>query len=55
MPGYTGFNKRIVANNIFGKTYAESRRDAKGNEEWLDIQKKKNYHQQLETIPPIKY
>ena len=26
LPGYTGFNKRIVASNIFGKTYAESRK-----------------------------
>lgn len=22
LPGYTGFNKRVLANNIFGKTYA---------------------------------
>jgi hypothetical protein len=22
LPGYTGFNKRVVANNVFGKTYA---------------------------------
>jgi hypothetical protein len=25
LPGYTGFNKRVLANNIFGKTYAECR------------------------------
>lgn len=23
LPGYTGFGKRVLANNIFGRTYAE--------------------------------
>ncbi len=26
LPGYTGFGKRVLANNIFGKTYAECMR-----------------------------
>jgi hypothetical protein len=29
LPGYTGFNRRVLAGNIFGKTYAESRNCAK--------------------------
>jgi hypothetical protein len=29
LPGYTGFSNRVLANNIFGKTYAECRKDAK--------------------------
>ena len=24
IPGYTGFARRVMANNIFGKTFAES-------------------------------
>lgn len=55
LPGYTGFNKRIVASNIFGKTYAESRKEAYNNQDSLNNQKNRNYHTQLESIPPIKY
>jgi hypothetical protein len=25
-PGYTGFSKRVLANNIFGRTFAECRK-----------------------------
>ena len=28
LPGYTGFGKRILAHNIFGKTFAECRKDS---------------------------
>jgi hypothetical protein len=28
IPGYSGVNRRVVADNVFGMTYAEARRRA---------------------------
>jgi hypothetical protein len=54
LPGYTGFNNRVLANNIFGKTYAECRKDAKDNQSQLDTNRNRNYNSQLNSQPPIK-
>lgn len=55
LPGYTGFSNRVLANNIFGKTYAECRKDAKVNMGHLQHQKDRNYDTQLNSQPPIKH
>jgi hypothetical protein len=35
LPGYTGFGKRVLANNIFGRTYAECLKEAKRDDDKL--------------------
>ena len=54
IPGYTGVNRRIQADNIFGATYAESRR--KGEQSMKDITAEKtlNFKTQSQMIPPLK-
>jgi len=54
IPGYTGFNRRVVADNVFGATYAHSRK--KGDESLNNITKEKqqNLQKQAGQIPPIK-
>lgn len=36
LPGYTGFGKRVLANNIFGKTFAECRKESLRDGDKLD-------------------
>ena len=55
LPGYTGFGKRVLANNIFGKTFAECRNDSLVDADKLDHEKKKNFKQQLDSEPPLKF
>jgi hypothetical protein len=54
VPGYTGVSRRVVADNIFGCTYAESRR--KGDESHTNInhEKVKNFSNQSNMIPPLR-
>jgi len=55
LPGYTGFGKRVLANNIFGKTYAECLKESKRDEQALLHEKQKNFHQQLSSNVPFKF
>ncbi len=55
LPGYTGFGKRVMADNIFGKTFAESRKDSLKNADNLDHEKKKNFNTQLSSDVPLKF
>lgn len=55
LPGYTGFSNRVLANNIFGKTYAECRKDAKHDQHHVDDHRQRNYHNQLSSQPPIRH
>ncbi len=55
LPGYTGFGKRVLANNIFGKTYAECLKEAKRDDERLHQEKNRNYHGQLTSDVPLKF
>lgn len=55
LPGYTGFSNRVLANNIFGKTYAECRKDAKDNQHHVNDNRNRNYQQQLNSQPPIRH
>ena len=40
IPGYSGFNRRVTADNVFGMTYAEARRMA--DESMCKIEKEKS-------------
>ena len=55
LPGYTGFNKRVMANNIFGKTFAECRKESINDAHRLQHEKKKNFHSELNKDVPIKF
>lgn len=48
LPGYTGFGKRVMANNIFGRRFAECRSESLQDAERLDRDKKGNFRNQLE-------
>ena len=48
LPGYTGFGKRVMANNIFGKRFAECRTDSLRDADTLDRERKNNFKSQLE-------
>ena len=39
IPGYSGVNKRVVADNVFGMTYAEARRRAMDSENRIQQEK----------------
>lgn len=43
LPGYTGFGKRVLANNIFGKTYAECLKESRQDDHRLHHEKNKNF------------
>ena len=55
LPGYTGFGKRVLANNIFGRTYAECLKESKRDDHQLQHEKHKNYHTQLHSDVPFKF
>lgn len=39
IPGYSGVNRRIQADNVFGMTYAEARRRAMESQNRIDTDK----------------
>ena len=55
LPGYTGFGKRVMANNIFGKTFAECRKESVNDDERLLHDRKKNFTTQLNADVPVKF
>lgn len=55
LPGYTGFGKRVLANNIFGKTYAESLKESKRDDSSLQHEKHNHFQQQLASDVPFKF
>lgn len=55
LPGYTGFSKRVMANNIFGKTFAECRKESINDDDRLQHERKKNFNNQLNGDVPIKF
>jgi len=54
IPGYTGVSKRVVADNIFGLTYAEARRQGENSHNNINNDKLNNFRTQSQKIPPIK-
>lgn len=55
LPGYTGFGKRVLANNIFGKTYAECLKESRQDDQRLNHEKGKNFESQLNSHIPMKF
>lgn len=55
LPGYTGFGKRVLANNIFGKTFAECRNESLHDANKLDHERKHNFNSQLKADVPFKF
>lgn len=55
MPGYTGFGKRVLANNIFGKTYAECLKESKRDDEKLQHDKQRTFQNQMTSEVPLKF
>ncbi|EGR28284.1 hypothetical protein IMG5_179410 [Ichthyophthirius multifiliis] len=53
LPGYTGTNKRIVAANIFGQTFANARKTAIQDQHNIDQERVKNFITQSTQIPKI--
>lgn len=49
IPGYTGFARRVMANNIFGKTFGESMKQAENDTTKLLHEKQRNYQTQIST------
>ena len=44
-----------MANNIFGKTFAESMAESVNDTEKLLHEKKRNFNNQINTEPPLKF
>ena len=55
LPGYTGFNKRVLANNIFAKTFAECRNESLRDADKLDHERKNNFNHQVRADVPLKF
>lgn len=55
LPGYTGFGKRVLANNIFGKTYAECLKESKRDDEKLQHDKQRTFQNQMTSEVPLKF
>jgi len=54
LPGYTGVSRRVVADNVFGATYGDSRRKAAQSLNHINNEKANNLKTQLAMIPPVK-
>jgi hypothetical protein len=55
LPGYTGFGKRVLANNIFGRTYAECLKEARRDDNKLQHDKQKTFNTQLNSEVPLRF
>lgn len=55
LPGYTGFGQRVLANNIFGKTYAECLKEAKKDQVNLVHSKKQHFNETIRSDIPFKF
>jgi len=54
IPGYTGVSKRVVADNIFGLTYAEARRKGEQSHNTINTEKVDNFKTQSRMVPPVR-
>lgn len=55
LPGYTGFQERVMADNIFGMTHAKCRENSINNAQNLQHEKKKNFNNVLNSDIPLKF
>lgn len=51
IPGYSGVNRRVQADNVFGMTYAEARRMAGESLNKIDIEKSETLKETSKWIP----
>ena len=54
IPGYSGANQRVEADNVFGMTYAEARRRAKDSLQRIQVEKGETLKQTSTFIPAYK-
>jgi len=54
VPGYTGVSRRVVADNIFGCTYAEGRRRGAESHGSVTNDKATNLMTQSKMVPPVR-
>jgi hypothetical protein len=54
IPGYTGVSRRVVADNVFGATYAASRQKGQNSLDTINVEKSVNLQKQGTSVPPIK-
>ena len=54
IPGYTGMNRRLVADNVFGLTYANARKQSKCSQNTIDCERCSNLTRVTGEIPPIR-
>jgi len=54
IPGYSGVNQRVEADNVFGMTYAEARRRAKDSLNRINVEKGETLKQTSEFLPAYK-
>ena len=54
IPGYTGMNRRLVADNVFGLTYANARKQSKISQDIIDEERIQNLQNVSNQIPPIR-
>ena len=54
IPGYSGVNRRIQADNVFGMTYAEARRRAMESQNRIDLDKGETLKMTQTFVPEYK-
>jgi len=54
IPGYTGVSRRVVADNIFGCTYAEARNKGSDSQGNVSNDRLTNFRTQSQMNPPVK-
>ncbi|KAM3141900.1 hypothetical protein pb186bvf_005986 [Paramecium bursaria] len=54
LPGYTGAQKRVVAANIFGQTFANARKSAIDDNQKIQEERKNNFKTQANLVPALK-
>ena len=54
IPGYTGMNRRLVADNVFGLTYANARKQSQCSQDIIDSERVSNLQNVSSQIPPIR-
>ena len=54
IPGYTGMNRRLVADNVFGLTYANARKQSQVSQDIIDSERIQNLQNVSGQIPPIR-
>ena len=54
IPGYSGFNRRIAADNVFGMSYGEAKRRAHESDQKINHEKRETLKMNSTYMPPYK-